>query len=115
MGLISDFLSGENKRREEAAKKAVGIDEEYERRIFLATHPDAISEDESEETDEDYEEENDEEDDFVDEFDDENNDIDEEDDDEEKMSAVEIICGAIIGAKLLRRGEELGLVNLDNL
>lgn len=113
MGLISDFLSGENRRREEAAKRAVGIDEDYERRMFLATHPDMESEDE---TDEEYEEENEDEDDFVDEFDDENDDSDEEDDDdEEKMSDTEIICGAIIGAKILRRGEELGIVNLDDL
>ena len=107
MGLIYDFLSGENRRREEAAKRAVGIDEDYEQRFFLATHPDASSEDE---TDEEYEEENDE--DYEDEIDEE----DEEDtDDEEKMSDTEIICGAIIGAKILRRGEELGLVNLDDL
>lgn len=112
MGLISDFLSGENRRREEAAKRAVGIDEDYERRMFLATHPDMESVDE---TNEEYEEEI--EDDFVDEFDDENDDDsdEEDDDDEEKMSDTEIICGAIIGAKLLRRGEELGLVNLDDL
>lgn len=111
MGLISDFLSGENRRREEAAKRAVGIDEDYERRMFLATHPNMESEDE---TDDDYEEEDDE-DDFIDEFDDENDDDEEDDDNENKMSATKIICGAIIGAKLLRRGEELGLVNLDDL
>lgn len=111
MGLISDFLSGENRRREEAAKRAVGIDEDYERRMFLATHPNMESEDE---TDDDYEEEDDE-DDFVDEFDDENDDDEEDDDNENKMSATEIICGAIIGAKLFRRGEELGLINLDDL
>lgn len=113
MGLISDFLSGENRRREEAAKRAVGIDEDYERRMFLATHPD-MAEDE---IDEEYEEEIEDEDDFVDEFDDENDDDsdEEDDDDEEKMSDTEIICGAIIGTKLLRRGEELGLVNLDDL
>ena len=109
MGLISDFLSDENRRREEAAKRAVGIDEDYERRMFLATHPDMESEDE---IDDGYEEEIEDEDDFVDEFDDND---EEDDDNENEMSATEIICGAIIGAKILRRGEELGLVNLDDL
>jgi hypothetical protein len=106
MGLISDFLSGENKRREEAARKAVGIDEDYEQRLFLATHPDMRSEDEEYDDDEyDEDEDYNEDDEYEEECDEES----------DELSDTAIICGAIIGAKILRRGEELGLINLDNL
>lgn len=109
MGLISDFLSGENKRREEAARKAIGIDEDYEKRVFSATHHISESDDEDDdEYDEDYYDEEDEE-------YDEDCDEDEEEDDDDEMSYTGKVCGAIIGAKILRRGEEMGLINLDDL
>lgn len=111
MGLISDFLSGENKRREEAARKAVGIDDDYERRVFSATHHISKSDDEDEDEYEEYYDEDDEEDEEYDEDCDE----DEEEDEDDEMSYTGKVCGAIIGAKILRRGEEMGLINLDDL